>query len=298
MKKLLALQREFAGIIRRPPGRDLQLANPAEVRADCERLIKPSDKTTSLERAEIYNQQYWLRLLDTFSRDFPGLRWLLGDTRFDRIARAYLAAHPSRSCTLHDLGDRLPDFLESGPRFRGRRQSAAIEMARLERAMARALIADELPPIASAGLTAASVRLRLQPHITLLELHHPLDRYFTSAVRRLEAAEVASNAISAPRRRRVRPAAPLTREHVFLAVHRHADRAYLKRLDSAAFDLLHRIRSGCTLTAAIDATTKQHSHTPAWWRRRLAAWFRDWSALGWLARRGTRSSASVDPLKN
>ncbi len=37
-------------------------------------FIKPNDRLTSLERIELYNKQYWFRLLDCLYDDFPGLR--------------------------------------------------------------------------------------------------------------------------------------------------------------------------------------------------------------------------------
>src|SRR5437868_5990694 len=58
-------------------------------------IIKPNDRLTSFERLEIYNRQYWFRLLDVMEEDFPGLRAVLGPAGFDRLARAYLAKYPS-----------------------------------------------------------------------------------------------------------------------------------------------------------------------------------------------------------
>ncbi len=45
-------------------------------------FIKPNKKLTSFERLEIYNKQYWYRLLDSLQEDFPGVNALLGHTRF------------------------------------------------------------------------------------------------------------------------------------------------------------------------------------------------------------------------
>ena len=53
-------------------------------------FIKPNDRLTSLERLEIYNRQYWFRLLDCLFEDYPGLRYVLGDERFQKLAVAYL----------------------------------------------------------------------------------------------------------------------------------------------------------------------------------------------------------------
>ena len=41
--------------------------------------IKPNDRLTSFERLEIYNRQYWFRVLGSMVEDFPGLRAVLGE---------------------------------------------------------------------------------------------------------------------------------------------------------------------------------------------------------------------------
>ena len=67
-------------------------------------FIKPNDRLTSFERLEIYNRQYWFRLRDCFYDDYPGLRAVLGDGQFERLADAYLSKNPSQSFTLRNLG--------------------------------------------------------------------------------------------------------------------------------------------------------------------------------------------------
>src|SRR5581483_10513225 len=70
-------------------------------------FIKPNDRLTSFERLEIYNRQYWFRILDCFYDDYPGLRAVLGGRKFEKLAKAYLAQFPSASFTLRNLGGRL-----------------------------------------------------------------------------------------------------------------------------------------------------------------------------------------------
>ncbi len=82
-----------------------------------ESFIKPNDRLTSFERLEIYNRQYWFRVRDCFYEDYPGLRAILGDKKFERLADAYLAKYPSQSYTLRNLGSRLVKFLEANPRW-------------------------------------------------------------------------------------------------------------------------------------------------------------------------------------
>jgi len=96
------------------------------------RYIKPNDRLTSFERLEIYNRQYWFRVLGCMAEDFPGLRAILGQWRFDDMCRAYLAERPSRSFTLRNLGARLETWLRRNPKWTRGKQTLALDMVRLE----------------------------------------------------------------------------------------------------------------------------------------------------------------------
>src|SRR5207302_7870133 len=74
-------------------------------------IIKPNSRLTSVERLEIYNRVYWFRILSSLAEDFPGLRGVIGQQRFDKVLLAYLTELPSESFTLRNLGSRLEAFL-------------------------------------------------------------------------------------------------------------------------------------------------------------------------------------------
>src|SRR5260370_40102479 len=85
------------------------------MRAYASRFIKPNDRLTSFERLEIYNRQYWFRLLSSMIEDFPGLRAVLGDKRFEAMSKAYLVDCPSQWFTLRNLAARLEAWLRQAP---------------------------------------------------------------------------------------------------------------------------------------------------------------------------------------
>src|SRR6476660_5297422 len=87
-------------------------------------FIKPNDRLTSFERLEIYNRVYWFRVLDCLYDDYPGLRAILGERKFMKLATAYLARYPSDSYTLRDLGNRLEQFLQEEPQWGATRTRA------------------------------------------------------------------------------------------------------------------------------------------------------------------------------
>src|ERR1700721_2623079 len=137
--KLLSLQRHIARAVMTPLTRAERMRAVApdgrSMRAVANQIIKPNDRLTSFERLEIYNRQYWFRVLSAFAEDFPGLRAVLGGRRFDSMAKAYLIDCPSQSFTLRNLGSRLVSWLQKHPAWAGERQSLALEMARLEGAV-------------------------------------------------------------------------------------------------------------------------------------------------------------------
>ena len=82
-----------------------------------EQFIKPNDRLTSLERIEIYNRQYWFRIIDGMYDDFPGLRAVIGDSKFNKLVIEYLDQCLPLGLTISRL---LLRALGSGVRRSGR----------------------------------------------------------------------------------------------------------------------------------------------------------------------------------
>src|SRR5271163_1829726 len=110
-------------------------------------FIAPNSRLTAFERLEIYNRQYWFRLQSAFHEDFAGLRAVVGVERFEALMNAYLAAHPSRSFTLRNLGSKLVDWLTQNPQYAGRRQALALDVVRVEWACIEAFDNAEFAPL-------------------------------------------------------------------------------------------------------------------------------------------------------
>src|SRR6202041_3822546 len=179
---LLSIQRRMAPAVMTPltPAERMRPTAPdgRSLRKVASDIIKPNDRLTSFERLEIYNRQYWFRVLSAFAEDFPGLRAVLGGRRFDSMAKAYLIDCPSQSFTLRNLGSRLVNWLQKHPAWAGERQHLALDMARLEWADIEAfdgLREPSLKPEDLAGANPAKLRLRLQPYVSLLALRYPVD---------------------------------------------------------------------------------------------------------------------------
>ena len=160
--------------------------------------IKPNSVLNSFERLEIYNRQYWFRVIDAVSEDYPALNAVLGPKRFDALILAYLRETPSVSFSLRNLGGRLPEWLAAHPEFAGHRRNLAVDVARLEWAYIEAFDSASLPPLSAtefADLLPCSV-LSLQPHVQLLELRYPVDELVLAVRRDKPEVDIVSNAVS------------------------------------------------------------------------------------------------------
>ncbi len=289
--KLLNLQRRMARAVMAPLAANERMRSVAPdgrpMRTVAGEFIKPNDRLSSFERLEIYNRQYWFRVLDSFSEDFPGLRAVLGDRRFDAVAKAYATDCPSRTFTLRNLGSRLEQWLRKHPSWAGSRQKLALDMVRLEWADIEAFDGKAEPalrPEDLSGVTGTKLRLKLQPYIQLLDLRYPVDDLLLG-VRDDADTEFASNAFNERRKRKkVLAVARLKPTPIFLAVHRLDFSVYFRRLEREEFVLLSSLRQGKPLSRAIESALRRSSIPPAKRLADIERWFHTWAALGWFCR--------------
>jgi Putative DNA-binding domain len=287
---LLEIQREMAGAVMTPLTPDERMRNVApggrSLRAVANKIIKPNNRLTSFERLEIYNRQYWFRVLSGFAEDFPGLRAVLGTRAFDKLAQAYLQDCPSRSFTMRNIGSHLESWLTKHRKHAGLKFKLAVDMVRLEWADINAFDGTRETPLSPADLAQANpakLRLRLQPYISLLDLRYPVDDLLLEVKKHSEELSVASNAFSERHKtKRVAAVARMMPSPIFLAVHRMGEEVYFRRLEREEFAILALLRDGKSLNAAIEAGLR-NSATPADQRPLLIQkWFQTWSTLGWF----------------
>jgi hypothetical protein len=258
-----------------------------------ESFVKPNDMLTSFERLEIYNRQYWFRVRNCFYEDYPGLRAILGDKKFGRLADAYLAKFPSQSYTLRNLGSRLVKFIEAEPRWVLSHKQLALDLARLEWAHTEAFDNEAKPPLKLddlAGMDAAKIRLQLQPHLTLLKLGNEIDDFLIELKKNSGLRSEASNAMEQNHKHpKNKLARGLKRKTNFLAVHRYQDSVYYKQLEPGQFRLLAALQNGATLEKACAklAGLKISGNLG----EMIQKWFSSWAGLGWFC--GLENSAKL-----
>ena len=288
------LQREMFEVIRQPlaaddrtPERTLDGKSTQEI---AERIIKPNDRLTSVERLQIYNQVYWYRILSSLAEDFPGLRAIIGQENFDRLLVAYLTECPSHSFTLRNLGSRLEKWLGEHPEFAGKNQRIALDMVRLEWADIDVFDSEELPKISEGDLATLGEDpvFHLQPYLRLLDFAYPVDELLLQLRSDEEGEEtetdIASNVVmmeSAHRKQTKRRSLPKPKK-VYVAVHRQDNDVYFKRLQPEAFALLRALQQGKPLSEAIADSVNWTRRKVEFITVRVHDWFANWSSLGWF----------------
>jgi hypothetical protein len=299
---LLTLQRTMARAVMQPltPSEHMNKRAPTggPMSQYAGKFIKPNDRLSSFERLEIYNRQYWWRLMASLAEDFPGLQAILGNQRFEALCKGYITVRPSRSFTLRNLGRDLQSWLQRNPKWAGTKQAIAVDMVRLEWADIEAFDGGSEEPLSPADVAKSAggdLRLRLQPYVHLLKFRYPVDELVLEIKKFNDDTEFLSNTFRERRKRkRVAAIAQLKPKTIFLAVHRVDDSVYFRRLEAPQYDLLLAIQKGRTLAQAVsDTFAKRSNHSQAD-PAQVTHWFQNWSKLGWFCavpRKSAKKSA-------
>lgn len=275
-RELVTLQRNFADIIRRPlTSSDDMLADPRSAE-----MIAPSKKLLPHQRLELYAQQYWWRIEDAFDEDFTTLQSAVPQDHYLKLRDAYLRSCPSESFTLRNLGKRLPTFIKKRSALSSPYTELLYDCARFDWARVEAFDGAELKPLSQQDLSKKDfvrMKLRLQPHVQLLSLAYPVDKNAAQGMTR--SMEEASNT-SLTRRLRKNRKGRLTfkKDPSFMAVHRHQERIFIKRLSKGEWSVLNRFRKGSSLATLMRSLVGSKDFS----NQSLQNAFQEWTTLGWI----------------
>lgn len=162
--RLPPLQRAFASYL---------LNGDPEIRA----VVRPSSKADVDILLGVYRNGYWARLVEVLGTDFPGVKALTGETGFEKLARAYVAAHPSRGFSVRSLGSAFAGFVRRTPPYSER--PALADMAAFEAALADAFDAADAEPIRTEHLGSVpppawpTLTFQFHPSVRVLSLRTP-----------------------------------------------------------------------------------------------------------------------------
>jgi hypothetical protein len=237
-----------------------------------ERIAAGNGRLSPAEQVDVYREQYLLRHLDVLREDFLTLEHVLGDARFEVLAKAYLKAFSPRSFSLRDLGADLPGFVADAAPWAA--DPLLVDLARVEWAFVEAFDAPDAPPLDLATVSAVpedawpSARLVLQPSVQRLSLRYPAHEV------RLAVRSGGADAGV------VRPEPAPSRVIVF----RGAERLQSLAVEAEAYALLEELARGAALGDACERVAAASGASSTLFEEKVGAWFQQWTALGWLSR--------------
>lgn len=281
--KLKKTQQWFAGIITRPIDQDSRMIPVSPKGESMEKeawdFIKPSPTLRPAQRIELYNQQYWWRLLSVLQENFPFLVRLFGYNEFNQaIAFPYLVKYPSNDWSLNMLGSKLQQWVEE--EYKASDRELVSLAASIDWAYCKSFSAREAPPLNFDNLpvqgeidSLLEAKLYLQPHARLFALKgdyfdlrfemlkHPVEHWETSDFPILKTDK---------------------KKYFFILFRNPKTDLVWNQLSEAQYTLLNRFQSGASIEECCDWLEKQRKKAFKEAQEHLHMWFKEWVARRWL----------------
>lgn len=278
----LLLKREqvwFGSIIGRPIDIDSRMdpISPSGLPMEIEAAehIAPSPTLRPEQRIQIYNQQYWWRLLNTMHELYPLVTRLFGYSDFNQtIAIPYLVKYPPRNWSLTLIGDRLAQWIEE--EYVGNDKKLVLESAILDWSFTDSFITQDIPPINSEQLIKlqeSNSKLYTQPHLHLFEMAYDLFRYRVDFLKNPPEYWMDNDF---PELDHSKP--------YFFALHRNKSNDIAWReIPKTEYLLLAQFQKGSSLDNVCQWIEEQSEEIYEDAMQNLQQWFHDWTVYGWLS---------------
>ncbi|MFO0593368.1 MAG: DNA-binding domain-containing protein [Polyangiaceae bacterium] len=259
---------------------DDKIVDQPELAASVAVHVTGNDRLSPSEQADLYREQFFLRHLESLQEDHVGLVHFLGDELFERLARAYLRAHPPRTPSLRELGADFARFVATWDGVPEELRELCVDMARYELTIVDLFDAADVP--APDGERLAKIPedvwltrpLVWTPHLRLLASAYPVPE-----LRIVAKKAIAARDADGPSER----AAPPPREAAYHGLFRRDDVVVFERLSAEAFRLLVLLTGGASLASACDQLSATMSaEESAKVESEVGEWFRRWASWGWI----------------
>jgi len=276
-------QQWFGSIIGRPIDEDSRMnpispsGQPMELEAADH--INPSSTLRPAQRIQIYNQQYWWRLLNTLHDSFPMLTRLLGYYNFNRsIAIPYLVKYPPTHWSLNYLGNRLSQWVQE--EYLGEDKTLVYDSARLDWAFNYCFTVGELPSLSSEQLPSEaqmeemlSKPLYAQPHLCLFQIEYDL---FDFKIEFMKQDPDYWQEHDFPQLKK-------DRNYFFVLYRNVRNELSWKEISAGEYHLLGFFQKGTTVEQACEWLEEQDALIYEEAMQSLQLWFQEWSQRGWLS---------------
>lgn len=167
-RSLAASMSLFFAAIRFPTGvLDFLTTSAPELRRDFDEVFEQSASLSSLERMDIYADDYYWRLAGVLEEHFATVAWMLGHVRFHNLLTDFVLHNPSRDADLRRYSQPFPAYLAE--HHEGLDDPSLVEVARIELDRVELLDAPDAAMLSLAALEALpldawpTLRLQVSP---------------------------------------------------------------------------------------------------------------------------------------
>jgi Putative DNA-binding domain len=277
---LKSTQEWFASVITNRLGKNdviqTYTASGGLIAEEAARYIVPNHSLRPDQRIQIYNQQYWWRLLNTLHSNFPLVTRLFGSLAFnEEIGIPYLLKYPPNHWSLTLLGERLPKWITEY--YHEPDRSLLYNAASLDWAFMASFIAAQLPPLDLAHLqgdpeSLLSFTFYLQPHIHLFKWEYDLLIFREYFLKQGVDYWVEHRF----------PDLPKGRTYRFVLYRNANNNIAWREISQGEFLLLERFKTGTTISTTCEFIETQEASLYEEVEANLQKWLQEWTQAGWL----------------
>lgn len=271
---LLLLQQWFASIITRPLNDENQMVSTSPtgrpMTEEATDFILPNPKLSSAQRIQIYNQQYWWRLLTTLHENFPTLIRLFGYADFNHsIGTPFLSRYPSRHWSLANLGSQLTSWIKN--HYFAPDKLLVLSAAEVDWAY-QELFTSPPSSFLSPSLDLLSKKIGLQSHLKLFKFPFDLFAFRTNFLKENVQFWMESEF----------PNLPKDKNYFFLLYRDAQNLISYKEIEEGEWSLLHLISNGFSIEQACDRLEKTKGIAFDQAQSSIGKWVQSWVRENWL----------------
>lgn len=130
------------------------------------KILRSTKNVPAQKRIEIYQRQYWYRVLDSIDEDFPQLKAYLGEKIYWEIIEKYLLLYRSKDYTMRHLGQFLSSFIASSKIISGQKKNVASVITEVQYAQMQAFEKREQKSLLQKNIESSKIQLK--DHVLLI----------------------------------------------------------------------------------------------------------------------------------
>lgn len=264
-KNLLEVQKWFGNAITHP-----LIDNEMDPKSALESAIhiSPSPTLDPRQRIQIYNQQYWWRLLSILQESCPCALRLFGYEDFDQsISVPYLRKYPPHNWSLNTLGDHLLKWIAED--YVGEDKQLVYDAVLLDQISNTLFFKPSFPPITAADEDLNVKPLYLQPHVAFLQFPYGMVEFRKQLIKQ-EPSFWLDN-----------PFPELIKNQEFILLFRNLKgRLVCKNLTETEWNILKLFQKGSTIDAVCEWIERSPEAIRKEAEQNLQGWFGNWTIRG------------------